>query len=222
MAEVSLSSIRLVAGTLPGYAGTEPPTDLSMAHYAESASELAGRFGCDAVVGHSVGANVALEMAASGGFSGPLGLLSPSFSRHDESRFPRVLDRMGTVLGALPFATAFKFIGVAMKGSLPPDQHAALVAAMKKNDPHVVRRQTRRYLEYLDQHGSLVSRLCGANVKAWVVFGEHDDVGLADVERRELEACPDVTLRTIADAGHFTMNQQPADVADVIVEMLET
>jgi hypothetical protein len=40
------------------------------------------------VVGHSPGANVAIEMLAAGHFSGPLVLLAPSFSREDESKFP--------------------------------------------------------------------------------------------------------------------------------------
>lgn len=211
--------MRLVAATLPGFAGTRPPDDLSMEHYAELASELAADLGCDAVVGHSVGANVAIEMAASGGLSGPLALLSPSFSRRDESKFPRALDHLGTVFGNLPFAVMLKIIGIAMKGSLPKDRHDALVAEMKKNDPRFVRRQLRPYLEYLDRHGSLVSRLCDAGVKAWVVFGERDDVGLKDEERQGLQECDLVTLVTVAGAGRFTMNQEPARIADVIVEM---
>ena len=219
MAEPAVSggSIRLVAATLPGFAGTEPPDDPSMEHYAKLASELAADLGCDAVVGHSVGANVAIEMAASGGFSGPLALLSPSFSRRDESKFPRALDRLGTVFGNLPFAAMVKVIGVAMKGSLPEDRHDALVADMKKNDPRFVRRQLRPYLGYLDRHGSLVPRLCNSGVRAWVVFGEHDDVGLTDEERQGLQECALVTLVTIAGAGHFTMNQEPTQIAEMSV-----
>lgn len=217
---VSGASIRLVAATLPGFAGTKPPGDPSMENYAKLASELAAELGCDAVVGHSVGANVAIEMAASGGFSGPLTLLSPSFSRRDESKFPRALDRLGTVFGYLPLTAMLKIIGIAMKGSLPQDRHDALVAEMKKNDPRFVRRQLRPYLQYLDRHGSLVPRLCNAGMKAWVVFGERDDVGLTDEERRGLQECDLVTLVTVAGAGHFTMNQEPARIADVIVEMV--
>ena len=193
---------------------------LSTENYARLANKLAVDLGCDAVVGHSYGANVAIEMAAAHEFSGPLALLSPSFSRRDESMFPRALDRTGVVLGYLPFSAMLKIIGLAMKGSLPADRHDALVAEMKKNDPRLVRRQTRRYLEYLDRHGSLVSRLCNADVKAWIVFGERDDVGLAGEERRKLEQCALVTLVTIADAGHFTMNQEPARIADVMLEMV--
>ncbi len=83
------ASIRFIAATLPGQGGTPPSEDLSIEGYARLASRLAADRGCDAVVGHSTGANVAIEMAAAGDFSGPLVLLAPSFSRVDESRFPR-------------------------------------------------------------------------------------------------------------------------------------
>src|SRR4051794_29433455 len=222
LAEPNLSdaSIRFVAATLPGYGGTEPPDDLSMESYARLAGNLAADFGCDAVVGHSLGANVAIEMLAAGHFSGPLVLLAPSFSREDESKFPRALDRISSVLGHLPYAAMLKVIGPAMKSSLPPDRSDALIAEMKRNDPRFLQRQTRRYLDYLDHHGSLVSRLCDTGARAWVVFGERDDVGLADDERRALEDCPHVALVTIPNAGHFTLNEEPGRVAELIVEMV--
>ena len=65
-------------------------------------------------------------------------------------------------------------------------------------------------------------RLCDSGVKAWVVFGERDDVGLTDQERRGLEQCSVVTLITIGDAGHFTMNSEPGRIADVIREMVSS
>jgi pimeloyl-ACP methyl ester carboxylesterase len=218
--KLSEASIRLVATTLQGYGGTSPPGDPSIESYAKLASKLAADLGCDAVVGHSVGANVAIEMAAAGGFSGPLALLAPSFSRKDESMFPRVLDRLGTPFGHLPFAAMLKIIGAAMKSSLPEGRRDALIAEMKENDPRFVRRQLREHLAYLDRHGSLVPRLCDSGVQSWVVFGERDDVGLTDEERRGLEQCPAVTLITIAGARHFTMNSQPGRIADVIRDMV--
>ena len=177
-------------------------------------------FSHKAALGHSLGANVAIEMAAAGKFSGPLVLLSPSFSRKDESKFPRALDHLGRVLGHLPYAAMFKVIGPAMKSSLPANRRDELVAELKKNDPRFVRRQTRRYLDYLDRYGSLVPRLCDSGVTARVVFGEHDDVRLADKERRKLDECPRTTVITISGAGHFTMNQEPRRVAELILEVI--
>jgi pimeloyl-ACP methyl ester carboxylesterase len=214
------ASLRLIATTLPGFGGTPPPSDLTMESYAGQATALARELGCGAVLGHSLGANVALEMAAGAGFSGPMLLLSPSFSRRDESRVPRALDWAAGVLGELPFAAVLSLLGVAMRRSLPPDRRRLLVAEMRKTDPRFARNQTRSYLAYLDRHGSLVRRLCDANVKATVAFGERDDVRLAAGERRGLERCPWVRLVTIEGAGHFTLNQRPARVAELLVELL--
>ncbi len=215
------ASIRFVAATLPGFGGTLAPDDVSMENYAKGAGTIAARLGCDVVVGHSLGANVAIEMVGGGEFSGPVILLAPSFSRVDESKFPRALDRLSSVFGRLPYALMLKIIGPAMKSSLPPHRRDVLIAELQKNDPRFLRRQTRVYLEYLDRHGSLAGRLCKSSVRAWVVFGEHDEIGLTDDERDVLEDCPSVTVVTIADAGHFTLNQKPSEVAEILLAAVE-
>ena len=211
------ASLRFVATTLPGFGGTTPPTDLSIENYARLAGRLAADAGCDVVVGHSLGANVALEMVAAGEFRGPVVLISPSFSREDESKFPRALDRLGVVFGHLPYALMMKLVGPAMKNSLPPSRRDVLIVDLKNNDPRFLRRQTRAYLEYLDRHGSLAERLCDAGVPAWVVFGSDGDVGLTKDERRVLEACQHVTLTTIADTGHFSLNDKPERIAELVL-----
>lgn len=120
LAEPAVAGMHLVAVTLPGHGGTRPPDDLTIENYARMAADLAADLACDVVVGHSMGANVALEMAASGAFSGPLVLLAASFSRQDESLFLRILDRLGRVLGPLPFEFMLKILGSAVKGSPCP------------------------------------------------------------------------------------------------------
>jgi pimeloyl-ACP methyl ester carboxylesterase len=220
LAEPSMSktAIRFVATTVPGFGGTAPPEDMSMESYSKLAGKLAFDLGCDAVVGHSLGANIAVEMASAGEFSGPLVLLSPSFSRRDESRFPRALDRLSRVLGHLPYSLMLRIIGPAMKSALPPARRDALIAELKKNDPRFVRGQTHLYLEYLDRHGSLAPRFAASGVPAWVVYGESDDIGITDDERDVLEASPHVSIVTISDAGHFTLNQQPGEIAKLVLE----
>jgi pimeloyl-ACP methyl ester carboxylesterase len=218
IAEPRLTSIRFVATTIPGFGGTPAPDDLSMESYAGVAGKIAAELGCDAVVGHSLGGNVALEMVGGREFSGPVVLLAPSFSRVDESKFPRALDRLSSVFGHLPYALMLKIIGPAMKSSLPPHRRDALIAELQKNDARFLRRQTRSYLEYLDRHGSLTPRLCDSGARAWVVFGEHDEIGLTDDERNALEKCSSVTIVTISDAGHFALNEKPREIAEILLE----
>jgi pimeloyl-ACP methyl ester carboxylesterase len=211
------ASVRFVATTLPGFGATTPPADLTIEGYAKLASELASDLGCDVVVGHSLGANVAIEMASSGEFLGPVVLLSPSFSRKGESMFPRVLDRLSRVLGRMPYWLMLQMVGPAMRSSLPPARRDVLTRELKNNDPRFLRRQTHLYLAYLDRHGSLAQSFCDSQTPAWVVYGEDDEVGITPDERDVLEAAQHVRLVEIADAGHFTLNQKPREVAALVL-----
>jgi pimeloyl-ACP methyl ester carboxylesterase len=220
MAEPSLAGVRLVAATVPGFGGTPPPEDVGLTNYARLAADLAAAHGCDAVMGHSFGANVALEMAVSAGFTGPLVLLAPSLSRGDESIILRVLNQLGKVLGHLPYSAALRALGPALKREVSPERHAVLRAEILKNDPRVNRRQVSAYLRHLDERGSGAGPLCESGVPAWLVFGEKDDVGLTDDERSTLEACAQTKVVTVPGAGHMTLTSHPALVAEILLEAL--
>jgi pimeloyl-ACP methyl ester carboxylesterase len=222
MAEPALADVRMIAVTVPGMGGTPAPADLSIENLARMAAQCAADLGCDVVVGFSMGATIALEMAGSGAFRGPLVLLAPSFSRRDEAVFFRLLERLARVLGHLPFAAMLKMMGPAMKHMpLPQERREVLAAEFRKNDPRVVRRGVHCYFQYLSRHGSVASRLCEADVPAWVVHGERGDGGITDDERRMLEACPRIRVITIPGASYLTPNEEPALVAKLVVEALD-
>lgn len=222
MAEPTLADVRLVAVTLPGHGGRPPLADDSMENSARLTSGLAAELGCDAVVGFSMGSNVALEMVGSGGFSGPVVLLAPSFSRQDEAAFLRGLDRLARGFGHLPFSAMLKMVGQAVKGSpLPPERLEALVGELRNNDPRVMRSAIHEYLRYLDKYGSVAPRLCEAGVPAWVVHGEKGDGGVTADERRTLEACPQITLVTLPGGSFFTPNEEPGLVAELVLQALK-
>ncbi|MGW6517886.1 alpha/beta fold hydrolase [Streptomyces sp. NPDC054950] len=220
MAEPAVAGLGMVAATQPGFGRTEAPEDVSMEHYARLMADFAADAGCDAVVGHSLGANVALEMAAQGLFDGPLVLLSPTFSRGDEARFLTVLNALGRVpgVGAAAWKAMITLLPRSMKREMPPHRAEALAAVMGGNDPAACRRIVRGYYTYLDRYPSLVPRLCGSGVPAWVVRGDRDGIGLTADERQGLEACPRVRMVTVPDAGHLLLVEQPAAVAAVIAE----
>ena len=210
--------IRTVATTLPGYGGAPALEPASFEERGRQAAALARAYGCGVIVGHSIGANIALEAARSGEFMGELVLLSPSFSRADKSIFPRILDRLSIALGHLPYALLIRLIGPLMSGSLPAEHRASLIAAMRTNQPRDVQRETRAYLAYLDRHGSLAEALCDAHLPTCVVFGEHDDIRLAAEERQILEACEHLELVIIPDASHFTLVEKPEQIARLILD----
>ena len=195
---------------------------ISPSSIASLAGQLAGGVRADIVGGHSLGGNVALEMAARGEFDGPVLLLSPTFSREDEAKdlvcwTPRAVP----VVGQLAWLAMLKAIPKAMGKRFPAERRDALVAGMANNHPRFCRKGVRTYFEYLDAHGSLVPRLCQSGVKSYVVFGDNDEIGLTDEERSGLEACADATLVTVADATHGLIIEQPARIAELILELVE-
>ena len=221
MAQPVLAGTRLVAATLPGNVGTPPPTDFSIENYARLAAELAATHNCDVVVGFSMGASVALEMAASGAFKGPLVLLGISLSQRDEPAFFRAIVRLGTVLGSLPSAMLMRMTAIAVRTARVSDEHRSQMRAdFRSNDPRVLRSGLHAYLEYLGRHESPAERLCDAGIPTWVVHAEKGDGGLTDEERRALEACPRTELVTIPGTCYFLPDEEPERVAEIIAEAI--
>jgi pimeloyl-ACP methyl ester carboxylesterase len=221
MAQPLLAGTRLIAATLPGHAGTPPPNDFSVENYARLATELAADNDCDVVVGFSMGASVALEMAASGAFKGPLVLLGVSLSRRDEPVFFRAIVRLGDLLGALPSAMLMRMSAIAVRSARVSDEHRAQMRAdFRSNDPRILRRGLRAYLEYLGRHESLADRLCDAGVPTWIVHAEKGDGGLTNEERRTLEACPRTDVITIPGTRYFLPDEEPERVAEIIAEAI--
>ena len=219
MAQPLLAGTRLVAATLPGNVGTPPPTDFSVENYARLATELAANYDCDVVVGFSMGASVALEMAASGAFKGPLVLLGISLSARDEPAFFRAIVRLGDVFGGLPSAMLMRMTAIAVRTARVSDEHRAQMRAdFRSNDPRVLRSGLRAYLDYLGRHESPAERLCDAGVPTWIVHAEKGDGGLTEDERRALEACPRTNLITIPGTCYFMPDEEPQRVAEIIAE----
>jgi pimeloyl-ACP methyl ester carboxylesterase len=219
MAEPALTSTRLVAATLPGHAGAPPPDDYSVENYARLAGELAKSVGADAVVGFSMGGSVALEMVASGEFTGPTVLLGISLSAKDEPAFFRGIVRLTSVLGSLPASLLAKGAASMVKRIPVSDERKAeLRADFRKNVPQQVTPALREYARYLHRHERPAERLCQADVPTWIVHADKGDGGLTDEERRALEACPHAHLVTIPGTVFFLPNEVPDRVAAAILE----
>lgn len=219
MAEPALARTRLVAATLPGHAGAPPPDDYSVENYARLTAELATKVGADVVVGFSMGASVALEMVASGAFTGPAVLLGISLSAKDEAAFFRAIVRLGSVLGSLPAAFLAKGAASMVKRvPVSPERQGELREDFRKNVPQHVSRGLHEYLRWLHQHERPAERLCRAGVPTWIVHAEKGDGGLTDDERRTLEACPQAQLVTIAGNVFFLPGEIPERIAGVIIE----
>jgi pimeloyl-ACP methyl ester carboxylesterase len=221
---LAASGVRAIATTLPGFGGVPFPHgfDASVEAYAAFAGNLARQLSCDTVVGHSFGANVAIEMAAGGHFDGHLILLAPTLSAEDEMKGLETFNRIGyvPVLRSLVTALLFRSFPKMLRGEVPPDRVDRLAAEMASNDRAAVRLNLRRSYDYLYKHGTLAGRLSRSGVRAEVVFGEDDEVGMTPAERSTLESCPTTRLHFVPDCGHMLINQNPGWVANLIVDVV--
>ena len=221
MAESALAGTRLIAVTMPGHAGAPAPQDFSTEEYARITAELAKSVGADVVVGFSMGATVAYEMAVSGAFAGPVVLLGVSLSAADEPGFFRAIIRLGSILGTLPVAVLKKGAASMVKhAAVPPERQAQLREDFARNNTRDMRRGLQAYLRWLRRDDDPARRLCEAALPAWVVHAEKGDGGLTRHERAVLEACPRVRVVTVPGQVFFLPNEVPEPIADVIVQAL--
>ena len=213
----SLSGLRLVAATMPGHAGAPSPDAYSHEAYGRMTADLVEAIGADVVVGFSMGANVALEMAEKGLFIGPTVLLGISLSLPDESAFFINVIRLSKVLGSLPLALMKKAAGSMVKGiPVPPERQAELAADFRRTSTRDMRLGLREYLKWLESGEDHAAMLCRSGVPTWVVHAEKGDGGLTDSERRTLEACSTVKIVTIPGSVFFLPNEVPDQIASVI------
>ena len=115
MAQPVLAGTRLVARRCRGMSARRLRPTFPSRTMRVSPRELAANYHCDVVVGFSIGASVALEMAASGAFKGQLVLLGISLSARDEPAFFRAIVRLGAVLGGLPSAMLMRMTAIAVR-----------------------------------------------------------------------------------------------------------
>lgn len=215
-----LAGIAFDAVTLPGFgptAATVAPTMRAVVDfYAQAAA------GADAVVGHSLGGNIAIELAAARGFAGPIAVIEPAFSKRDEYQEILLLDRIARYasVGRPAWRLTLKSFPLTLRGEFPKPLHGELAQLMAQSDPEFCRLLISDYLDEFRRGGSYVDRLLAAGNPAQVIFGDRSKVGLTADERGRLEAAPSVTFTELADAGHFVMLDQPQRTAELISSLL--
>lgn len=218
--EPALRDARLVAATLPGHAGTPPPEDFSVEHYAALAAELAAEHRCDVAVGFSMGATIVAEMVARGLHRGPAVLLGVSLSAADEPGFFRALVRISPRLGHRPVALLMR-IAAAMasrQDAIAAQDRAVLSASLSRNVARDIGRSMEAYVAYLGAQDHPAERLCAAGMPLWVVHTEKGDGGLTAEERSALDDCPTAHVVTLPGSSFFLPEERPADVAAIVAE----
>lgn len=222
---LATAGVAALAADPPGFAGRPAPEgfDYSIASYAALVEEFAAAESIDLIVGHSFSANVAIEIAARGNFGGKLLLLSPSLSREDEEDDLRSLDEAShaPVLGTLVWLGVKPTMAHGMRGRLPEARFDELIGEMKRNSRAASRAQVVGFFAHMAEHGGeLASRLATASTPVWLARGDRDEIGITDAELAILEAAPQVTLKTIPGAAHFSITDRPHAVAQLVLDLL--
>jgi pimeloyl-ACP methyl ester carboxylesterase len=220
------AGVKALATTPPGFGGNPAPDgfDFSIESYAALYEEFAAEQSIDLIVGHSFSANVCIEIAARQNLGGPLMLLSPSLQAEDEEEDLRQLYEAGKtpVVGSLVWLwlpTSFK---KSFKGELPEAHYDELIAEMKRNPRHASRRQVNAFFAHVEKYGGIADRLAGAQSPVWLVRGDRDPIQDTEEEIATLEAAPMVQRKTIPDAAHFSITDNPAAVNALIAALLAT
>ena len=217
MAEPALSTVRLVATTLPGMAGAPLSEDASIPALARRAAELADEHRCDVVAGFSHGATVALEMVLSGQFQGPVVLLGISLTTEDEARFFRTVIRVSQKVGSWPMGALLRLLPLMARSAKLPEPHRSeLIADLKQNRASDSVRVSIYYLDYIAADRDFAAELAAASSPVWVVHAEKGDGGLTGAERATLQAAPNVTLVTIPGSVFLLPDEAPHDTAAAI------
>lgn len=228
------AGVEAVAATPPGFGGLPVPDgfDFSVAAYAELIEEraVAGRF--DLVLGHSLSGNALVDVAVRGRYEGRLVLVAPTLRASSEVQAAHTLNRMSRlpILSTAAWFGMMRGLGVGMRGQLPGDRHAELVAEMRRNPTSAHRRWLMATFDQLAGGNTLAPELAaaagdagagaaGAGDRVWLVRGADDPVRLHPDDEATL-ADAGVEVVEIADAGHFVVAQRPREVNAVVLRAL--
>ena len=221
MADPALSGIRLVATTLPGMAGAPVSDDVSVPALSRRAAELAEEHACDVVVGFSHGATVALDMALSGHFHGPVVLLGISLTTEDEALVFRAVVRASQKVGSWPLAALLRLMPLMARFAKAPEPHKKeLIQDLRQNRAKDSVLPCGEYLDYIAADRDFAAELAACGNPVWVVHAEKGDGGLTDAERATLQAAPNVTLVTIPGSVFLLPDEAPQKTAAVIASAL--
>lgn len=221
---------RVIVPDRPGYGVTASPASGMYAN-ADAVADLLDALGVPSatIVGHSLGAGVALALAAChpARVDG-LVLVSPVGTRSSVGRMDRVL--AWPVVGRLTIYVGFR---VARQVTSVGWLRRRLVPELVRLDAHAVERVlapfrgTRVWRSFAVEQRALVREMPGIDARLGVIrapttilVGERDDLTPPEVARELRERIPGAELVTVDGAGHLLPQERPDAIVDAAVEHL--
>ncbi|MBI2692565.1 MAG: alpha/beta hydrolase [Solirubrobacterales bacterium] len=220
-----LDGVTTLAANPPGFAQNAPPPGLTYAttEYAELIERLAAAERIDMLAGHSLSANILIEVAARNNFTGPIVLLDPCLRFRNEYRSVRLLRRLERVppLAKRAYAATTKSFPESMKGLIRPERLDEIVTDMQKTPPEQNRAVINGYFDHLEQYGTLAARLADARGEIHYVRGDAESIGFDREDIEKIVAQENVTTHAVTNSDHFTMLDNPKEVSEILVAALD-
>jgi pimeloyl-ACP methyl ester carboxylesterase len=217
-----VSGMTTLAVNPPGFATNAPPEGFgyTTTEYAELVEELAVSEDLDLLVGHSLSANILIEVAARGNYTGPVVLLGPCLRVRNEYRGVRILRRLELIppLAARAYVSMSKDFHRSMAGLIKPDRLDLIVADMQRTPPEQNRHVINGYFDHLKKYGTLARRLADAKGEIHYVRGDAESVGFDREDIAKVVAQENIETHAIENSDHFTMLDNPKAVAGVIAQ----
>lgn len=202
---------RAIAWDMPGYGRSPALPEMTFPALAVASKDLLDKLDIDRahLVGHSIGAMVALEFAArfpSWVASLTLYATSPAFGKADGDWQQEFLKtRLAPLDAGKRMTELAPSIVESLIGDGPdPDGIARATAAMSRV-PEAAYRAAMQCLVTFDQRGSLP----GISVPTLVLAGEKDDNAPAAMMERMAAKIPGARFQVIPGAGHLAHFEQP-------------
>ena len=222
---------RVITLDLPGHAFTRSPRGRTrLPDVATDIARLAHQEGWrpTAIVGHSAGAAIALQIQADGGlaadrivvingalenFGGTAGWLFPMLAR---AMALNPLTAFMISHAAVPMTQVKGIIKSA--GSTLDDADLRLYAKLIGKRRHVDGALSMMAQWSLDD---LAAALPGIEVPVLVIHGENDGAVPVEVAQRTAEVLPHARLLRLPEVGHIAHEEAPKAVADAIVDFIQ-
>jgi pimeloyl-ACP methyl ester carboxylesterase len=220
---IAKAGITTIAANPPGFAANNPPEGFaySTTEYAQLVEQLAVSENLDLLVGHSLSANILIEVAARGKYTGPVVLLGPCLRYSNEYRGVRILRRLEKIppLAARAYKSTSREFHKTMGGLIKPDRLDEIVADMQRTPPEQNRAVINGYFDHLAKYGTLANRLADATGEIHYVRGDAESVGFDQEDVERIVAQENIVTHTIENSDHFTMLDNPRAVAELIVDV---
>ncbi len=225
VAEPTLTEARIEtwAANPPGFGQNAAPDRFGYAttDYADLIEEFAQAEALDTLVGHSLSANVLIEVAARNNYSGKIILLDPCLRYRNEYRGVRLLRRAEMIppLARRLYVAAGKNVRRSMQGLVRPDRLDMIVDDMQRVPPEENRAVINGYFDHLETYGSLAKRLADARGDVHFVRGDAESIGFDREDIQSVVAQENVVTHTITGSDHMTMLDNPPEVAALIASV---